>query len=63
LVLGQSADLLQSKLKQQARWAAISLAQDAIALITLIKTITFRFEDQQFLPLGLYQATSNVYSF
>jgi hypothetical protein len=54
LVIGQCTDLLQSKLKQQAQWSAISEEQDAIALIGLIKTITFRFEDQKFLPLALY---------
>jgi hypothetical protein len=53
LVLGQCTDLLQSKVKQQAQWAATSQDQDAIALVNLIKTITFRFEDQKFLPLAL----------
>ena len=62
-MLGQTTDLLQSKLKQQAQWATISMAQEPIALIELIKMITFRFEDQNFLPLALYQAKANVYSF
>ena len=53
LVIGQCTDLLQSKLKQQANWSTISQDQDVIALISLIKTITFRFEDQKFLPLAL----------
>jgi hypothetical protein len=54
LVLGQCTDLSQSKLKQQAQWAATSQDQDVIALTNLIKTITFRFEDQKFLLLALY---------
>ena len=62
LVLGQCTDLLQSKLKQQATWAAVSVAQDAILLITMIKSITFKFEDQKFLPLALYQAKANLYN-
>ncbi|WP_288993360.1 hypothetical protein [uncultured Marinobacter sp.] len=62
LVIGQCADLLQSKLKQQTQWAAISQDQDVIRLLNLIKTITFRFEDQKFLPLALYQAKSSLYS-
>jgi hypothetical protein len=49
-------------LKQQACWATISQAQDAIALIALIKTITFCFEDQKFLPLALYQLKANLYN-
>lgn len=62
LVIGQCTDLLQSKLKQQANWTTLSQEQDAIALISLIKTITFRFEDQKFLPLALYQSKANLYS-
>jgi hypothetical protein len=60
-VLGQCTSLLQSKLKQQQQWTTISDAQDAIALISLIKTVTFRFEDQV-LPLALYQARANLYN-
>jgi hypothetical protein len=45
LVIGQCTDLLQSKLKQQNQWHQISAEQDAIALLSLIKTIAFRFKD------------------
>jgi hypothetical protein len=62
LVIGQCTDLIQSKLKQQAAWATISSDQDAIALIGLIKTITFRFEDQKFLPLALYLSKASLYN-
>jgi hypothetical protein len=62
LVIGQCTDLLQSKLKQQAQWITISQSQDGIALLALIKSITFRFEDQKFLPLALYQSKANLYS-
>jgi hypothetical protein len=48
LVIGQCTDLLQSKLKQQAQWSAISQQQDAIALISLIKTITFLLRIRSF---------------
>jgi hypothetical protein len=62
LIIGQCTNLLQSKLKQQAQWSDISQSQDGIALITLIKTITFKFEDQKFLPLALYQSKANLYA-
>ncbi len=61
LVIGQRTDLIQSKLKQQAVWTTISQDQDAIALIGLIKTITFRFEDHKFLPLALYLSKASLY--
>jgi hypothetical protein len=60
LVIGQCTDLIQSKLKQQAVWTTISQDQDAIALIGLIKTITFRFEDHKFLPLALYLSKASL---
>jgi hypothetical protein len=42
LVIEQCPDLIQSKIKQQAQWTTISQDhQDVIALISLIKTITF----------------------
>jgi hypothetical protein len=64
LIIGQCTDLLQSKLKQQAQqWSDISQNQDgSIALITLIKTIMFKFKDQKFLPLALYQSKANLYA-
>jgi hypothetical protein len=62
LIIGQCTDLLQSKLKQQAQWSDISQNQDGIALITLIKTITFKLGDQKFLPLALYQSKANLYA-
>jgi hypothetical protein len=62
LVIRQCTDLIQSKLKQQAAWATISSDQDANALIGLIKTITFRFEDQKFLPLALYLSKASLYN-
>ena len=62
LIIGQCTELLQSKLKQQTDWEAVSTAQDAIRLIALVRTITFRFEDQKFLPLALYQAKTNLYN-
>jgi hypothetical protein len=62
LVIGQCTNLIQSKLKQQAAWSTISQDQDAIALLGLIKTITFKFEDQKFLPLALYLSKATLYN-
>jgi len=63
LILGQCTDLLQSKLKQQSQWLQTCLDQDAIALLAMIKAITFKFEDQKFLPLALHQAKCSLYAF
>jgi hypothetical protein len=58
----QPASKQKHKLKYQAQWATLLQGQDVIALVNLIKTITFRSEDQKFLPLALYQAKANVYN-
>ena len=63
LVIGQRTGLLKSKLKQRAQWDKISHGQEAIALMSLIETVTFQFEDQQFLPLAVCQSKANLCDF
>ena len=62
LVLGQCTELLRSKLKQHADWEIVSTNQDVLTLLVIIKAITFKFEDQKFLVLSLFQAKKNIYS-
>ena len=62
-MLRQCMDLIQTKLKQQNTWATIHNKQDEIALLVLIKTIVYHFEDQKFLPLALYNVKLNLYAF
>ena len=61
LVIGQSMDLLQTKLRQQATWDTIKTNQDGIALLALIKNVVHWFEDQKYLPLVLYNVKLNLY--
>ena len=63
LILGQCTNLIQTKLKQQVTWETVEADQDGITLLGLIKTIVHCFEDQKFLPLVLYNAKLNLYSF
>ena len=63
LILGQSTDLLQTKLKQQTEWDMVSSNRDGIELLRLIQQIVFKFEDQKYLPLALYNAKAHLYSF
>ena len=63
LVLGYCTNLIQIKPNQQTQWAQISPEQNTITLLEVIKTVTFSFEDQNFLPLDLYQSKSNIYVF
>jgi len=61
LILGQCTDLLKSKLKQSEHWDAMSTNFDVLALIKAIKAITFKFEDQKYLPLSLHNAKAAFY--
>jgi hypothetical protein len=62
LILGQCTELLRAKMKQSADWATISVVFDVLGLITRIKSIVFKFDDQKFLPVSLHQAKQNFYS-
>ena len=63
LVLGQCIDLLQTKLKQQTNWKRVSDEQNGIALLTMIKKVVHKFEDQKFVPLAHYNAKAAIYAF
>ena len=63
LVLGQCTELFKSKLKTTSNWNIISIEFDLLWLIASIKSVIFKFEDQQYLPLSLHYAKTNFYSF
>ena len=56
----QCTELIQINHKQQNQWYQVSTAQDVIQIFNLIKQISFRFEDQNFLPSDLYQAKATL---
>ena len=62
LVLGQCTDLLNSKLKQSNGWNADSTTCDVLILIRIIRTITFKLDEQKYLPLALHQAKAKFYN-
>ena len=62
LVLGQYTNLLKSKLKQIHEWHAASTTYDVLILIRIIRAITFKLDEQKYLPLALHQAKANFYN-
>ena len=62
LVLGKCTDLLNNKLKQSNEWHVTSTTYDLLILIRIIRTITFKFDEQKYLPLALHQAKVNFYN-
>ena len=62
LVLGQCTYLLKSKLNHSNKWNADSTTYDVLILIRIIRRITFKFDEQKYLPLVLHQAKANFYN-
>ena len=56
LVLGQCTDLLKSKLKQINEWHVALTTYDVLIPISIIRTITLKFDEQKYLPIVLHQA-------
>ena len=50
---------MKSKLKQSNEWHVASTTYDVLILIRIIRTITFKFDKQKYLPLALHQAKEN----
>ena len=63
LILGQCTDLMKDKLKASTRWNDIKSRQDALQLLNEIRTITYKFEEQKYLPLSIHNAKATFYSF
>ena len=63
LILGQCTDLMKDKLKASTRWNDIKSRQDALELLNEIRTITYKFEEQKYLPLSIHNAKATFYSF
>ena len=63
LIHGQCTKLLKSKLKTSANWETLSSQYNMLGLIEGIKTIIYKFKDQQYLLLSLHHANRNFYAF
>lgn len=59
VVLGQCTEALEDRLKSLSGWSAAQ--QDGIALLLLIKTITYTFEEKKYLPEALMEMKEEFY--
>ena len=62
LVWGQCTDLLRAKVEALNNYAQIKRDSHVLALLREIKGITFKFEDQCYVPHLLYQAYRSFYN-
>ena len=63
VVFGQCSETLQHKLKNSKKWDNISTTQNVIDLLELIKVISYRYEEDKYLPLSIHNAKSAFYKF
>ena len=63
LIFGLCTELLKSKLKSSVNWDTMSSTYDMFTLLEDIKTIIYKLEDQNYLPLSLHKAKINFYNF
>ena len=53
---------MKIKLKQSNKWHVASTTYDVLILIRIIRTITFKFDEQKYQSLALHQAKANYYN-
>ena len=62
-IWGQCSETLQHKLKNSKRWEIISSTQNPIDLLEQIKIISYRYEEDKYLPMSIHNAKSAFYRF
>ena len=62
IIWAQCSNMMRSKLKNDKSFGTIDEEADCLALLILIKGISFKFETQGYLPLNLHYAKAKVYN-
>ena len=52
-----------NKIKNSTKWANISATQNCIDLVHLIKVLVYKYEEDQYMPLSIFNAKSAFYMF
>ena len=63
VIWGQCSETLQHKLKNSKNWGTISTTQNPIDLLEQIKIISYRYEEDKYLPMSIHNAKSAFYKF
>ena len=61
IIIGQCTNAMKAKLQGLHEWEAIDCNQDTIKLIKKIKTLSFNFQEQKYLPCALINAQRAFY--
>ena len=63
IIWDQCSEPLQNKIKNSTKWENISATQNCIDLAELIKVLVFKYEEDQYMPLSIFNAKSAFYMF
>ena len=63
ITLKQCTVNLKSKLEQSPEWALLSVNNDVLALMELIRSMVFKYEERQHQVLSLHRVKQSYYSF
>ena len=55
LVWGQCTEVMKSKVKSQPNYGAAHEANDGIALLIMIRNVSYSFKSQKYLPLTIFK--------
>ena len=53
IIWDQCSEPLQNKIKNSTKWEKIPATQNCIDLLELIKTLVFKYEEDQYMPLSI----------
>jgi len=62
LVWGQCTEAMKSKAESQPQYIATHEANDGIALLAIIRNISYSFESQKYLPLAIFEAKRRYFN-
>ena len=63
IIWDQCSEPLQNKIKNSPKWPNISANQNCIDLVKLIKMLVYKYEEDQYMPLSIFNAKSAFYMF
>jgi hypothetical protein len=61
LIWGQCSDLMRQRLESTDTFQQISTTGDAIGLLKVIKSITYNYQSQRYMPQAIHEAKKRLY--
>ena len=61
LIWGQCSNLMRQPLESANNFQTISTSGDAIELLKLIKSITYNYQSQRYMPQAIHEAKKGLY--